>query len=143
VGVPTGLGGPRAASLQSRAAALLFSIPAVKGVEFGDGFAIAALSGSGANDQLAAKEGRVQLLSNHSGGIQGGMATGAPIIVRAAFKPTPSIAAPQRSVDLATMENTMISVKGRHDVCVALRGITAVEAALMLALLDAMTEEQK
>jgi chorismate synthase len=136
LGVPAGLGGALFGGFESRLAALLFGIPAVKGVEFGRGFDITRMRGGAANDPYRFIDGAVVTESNHNGGILGGITTGMPITVRAAIKPTPSIALPQRSVDLATGQNTEITVRGRHDACIAPRAAVAVEAAMLLAIWD-------
>jgi chorismate synthase len=135
-GVPGGLGIPFFASVESVAAALLFSIPAVKAVEFGTGAQLAAMRGSKANDALRLSGGRIVSQTNHSGGILGGITTGMPVTVRAAIKPTPSIAMPQQTVDAATLEETTLTITGRHDPCIAPRALPAVEAALALTILD-------
>jgi chorismate synthase len=140
-GVPVGAGGALYDGIESVLSALLFGIPAVKGVEFGQGFDIAAMTGSAANDQYQVVNGKVETTSNNNGGIVGGMANGAPICVRVAFKPTPSIARPQNSVDLATMKNTTLEIAGRHDACVVPRAVVVVEAALALALLDVLLKK--
>ena len=111
----------------------------MKGVEFGDGFRLADMFGSQANDAFAISESgdsvkRVVLKTNHCGGILGGVSVGMPIVARLAFKPTPSISLEQDSVDLATMTPAKITVKGRHDRCVAFRGAVAAEAAMAIVL---------
>ena len=141
-GLPVGLGSHPFAGLENRLSQAVFAIPAVKGLEFGDGFALAAMRGSEANDAYRIEDGRVVLSSNHCGGILGGMACGTPLVFRAAFKPTPSIALPQDSVDLSTMRNTVLSVTGRHDTCIVLRAVPVVEAAAAAALLDALWESR-
>ena len=141
LGLPIGLGAELWGGLESRISSLMYAIPGVKAVEFGAGTALAAMTGSAANDGLRIREGRIVLESNNSGGIQGGMANGAPLIMRVTFRPTPSISQPQHTVDLSTMENTDMVTLGRHDACIALRGLAAAEAALTLALLDAFWEE--
>lgn len=139
-GLPIGLGGALFDGLESIISPLVFAIPAVKGVEFGAGFKSAAMLGSENNDQYEISDGEVSILSNNSGGILGGMATGQELIMRVAFKPTPSIAVPQKSVNLKTKENIQLEIKGRHDPCVAVRAVPAVEAAVSLALLDCLLE---
>ena len=129
-------GEPLYDSVESRLAALLFAVPAVKGVEFGAGFAAAALRGSENNDGYTASGGEVRTLSNHSGGICGGLTTGMPVVFRAAFKPTPSIARPQRTVALPGPEETTLTVGGRHDPCVVPRAVPVVEAAAALTMYD-------
>ncbi|MDR0855552.1 MAG: chorismate synthase, partial [Christensenellaceae bacterium] len=112
---PVGLGGALFDGLESTAASLAFAVPAVKGVEFGKGFEIARLKGSAANDCYQIENGKVVTTSNNNGGIVGGMTNGMPVIMRAAIKPTPSISLEQDSVDLSTMQNTKLVIKGRHD----------------------------
>lgn len=141
--VPAGTGGALFDGIESRAAALLFGIPAVKGLEFGSGFGIASLNGSAANDFYRYKDGKVVTETNHNGGILGGMSTGMPIALRVAIKPTPSIGKPQKTVNLMTGENTEITVRGRHDSCIVPRAVPAVEAALALAILDCIYEEKE
>ena len=143
-GFPAGHGDVGTDGLESKLAAAFFGIPAVKGVEFGDGFKLADMFGSQANDAfvvtaegLETEDGRregVCLRTNHCGGILGGVSVGMPIVARLAFKPTPSIALEQNSVDLETMTPAKITVKGRHDRCVAFRGAVAAEAAMALVL---------
>ena len=139
-GFPAGVGDSGADGLESRLAAALFGVPAVKGVEFGDGFALAEMRGSEANDAFTVENGRVSLRTNHCGGILGGVSVGAPITVRVAFKPTPSISLEQDSVDLATMTPVKLAVRGRHDRCVAFRGAVAAEAAVAIVLDDMLQE---
>ena len=129
--------------LENRIAQIVFGIPAVKGIEFGEGFAVADLKGSENNDPYGIEDGKVVPLSNHAGGILGGISTGAPIVFRVAFKPTPSIAKEQDSVDIAKMEPAKLVVKGRHDPCVVLRAVPCVEAVAAIAVYDAMLERKK
>lgn len=160
-GIPAGIGGAMYDGLESLLAPIYFGIPAVKGVEFGAGFAAAEMSGSENNDAYiienasgccdgaalrgpgcccnAAEESRkrIKTKTNNAGGILGGITTGMPFVSRIAFKPTPSISKMQESVNLDTMENTELSVKGRHDPCVAVRAVPIVIAATALGLLDA------
>ena len=140
VGVPAGWGSPFFDSVESTAASLLFSIPAVKGIEFGGGFALAAMRGSAANDPLRIEEGKVITTSNNNGGIVGGITNGMPIVVRAAFKPTPSIGIEQDTVDLTKYENAKVTVHGRHDPCIVVRAVPVVEAALLIALAERALE---
>ena len=134
--LPVGLGSPMFDGLENRISRAVFAIPAVKGIEFGEGFSVAYLRGSQNNDPYRVRDGQVTMLSNHAGGILGGLSTGAPLLFRAAFKPTPSIAQPQLSVSLSKMEDRELTVRGRHDPCVALRAVPCVEAAAALALAD-------
>lgn len=138
-GFPAGHGDVGTDGLESKLAAAFFGIPAVKGVEFGDGFGLADQLGSQSNDAFAISESgepvkRVVLKTNHCGGILGGVSVGMPIVARLAFKPTPSIALEQDSVDLKTLTPAKITVKGRHDRCVAFRGAVAAEAAMAIVL---------
>jgi len=137
-GVPKGLGDVGTEGMESKLSAAFFGIPAVKGVEFGDGFALAAMRGSEANDAFVIQNGEVTLASNHCGGILGGVTVGMPIVARLAFKPTPSIALEQDSVDLVTMRPVKLVVKGRHDRCVAFRAVPVVEAAMAIVLAKEM-----
>lgn len=137
-GLPTGVGEPIYDSLESRIASLVFSIPAVKGVEFGSGFAGSALRGSRNNDPYRVLDGRIVTSSNNSGGICGGISTGMPVLFRAAFKPTPSISRPQDSVLLEEMKDETLEITGRHDPCIVPRALPAVEAAAAMAVLDLM-----
>ena len=129
--------------LENRIAQAVFGIPAVKGIEFGEGFAAAEMKGSENNDPYGLVDGHVTPLTNHAGGILGGLSTGAPLVFRVAFKPTPSIAKEQDSVDLATRTPVKLVVKGRHDPCVVLRAVPCVEAAAAIALYDAILEWRK
>lgn len=140
-GVPGGLGSPMFETVESRLAALLFAIPAVKGVEFGSGFAMSGMRGSEANDAFYMDGDRVKTRTNHNGGVNGGITNGMPLVFRVAFKPTPSIAQPQATIDMARREDTTIEIAGRHDPCIVLRAIPAVEAATALCLLDLVLED--
>ncbi len=142
VGVPAGLGEPLYEGLENRLAAAVFGIPAVKGVEFGAGFAAAAMRGSAHNDPFMMKDGQIVTQTNNHGGILGGISTGMPVTLRAAFKPTPSIAKTQQTVSLSTGENAELAITGRHDPCVVLRAVPCVEAATALVLLDLLIEEK-
>ena len=134
--VPVGLGEPILDSLDADIAKMLFDIPAVKGVEFGAGFNSAHMRGSENNDQYAIEHGRVVTLTNNSGGILGGLSNGMPIVVRIAFKPTPSISKKQQTVDLKKMTETTLEVKGMHDACVVPRAVPVAEAAVAMVLAD-------
>ncbi len=136
-GLPAGLGEPLYGSFEGRIAQAVFGIPAVKGIEFGAGFEAARLRGSENNDPYYIdKNGCVRTKTNHHGGILGGLTSGMPVIFRAAFKPTPSIAAEQDSVDLRTMQDTRLQIRGRHDPCVAVRAVPCVIAAAAVAAAD-------
>ena len=140
-GLPAGLGGDMFGGIESRLSEVLFGIPAVKGVEFGDGFALSAMRGSQANDPFRMKDGKVTTETNHSGGILGGISTGSPVIFRVGIKPTPSIALPQKTVSLSRGEDDQLVVGGRHDPCIVLRAAPVVEAAAALVMLDLYLEE--
>lgn len=140
--VPAGIGGAMYDGLESALAPILFGIPAVKGVEFGAGFEAARLAGSVNNDPFFWDGNEVKTKTNHHGGILGGITSGMPLIVRLAFKPTPSISLPQESVDLESKENTTLVIKGRHDPCVVPRAVPIVEAALAIGILDCLMEEK-
>ena len=142
-GLPAGLGDPIFGGMENRISALVFGIPAVKGIEFGDGFGVARMSGSENNDPYRMEEGKVVLETNHCGGILGGITVGSPLVFRAAFKPTPSIALPQRSVRLSPGEDAELIVPGRHDPCVVPRAVPCVEAAAAIALYDALLGRRK
>lgn len=137
-GLPAGLCGPE--GLKAALGAALFSIPAVKGVEFGAGFASARMTGSACNDPYTVRDGQIVCTKNDAGGLLGGMTDGMPVIARAAFRPTPSVAAPQRTVSLSRLEEEALTLSGRHDPCCALRALPAVEAAFGLVLMDAWLE---
>ncbi len=136
-GLPAGLGGPLFEGLESRIAAAVFGIPAVKGIEFGAGFAAAKMKGSENNDPFVIRDGKVVTETNCCGGILGGISSGMPLCFRVAMKPTPSIAKEQKTVNLETMEETTIQIGGRHDPCVVPRAVPCVEAAAALAVYDA------
>jgi chorismate synthase len=140
-GVPAGLGEPFFDSVESLLGHLLFAIPAVKGVEFGAGFAIARLTGAAANDPIVAADGRT--LTNNAGGIGGGITNGNPLVFRVAVKPTPSLPTPQKTIDLLTGRPAEVTAVGRHDACIALRVPVVVEAAAAIVLADLLLLEQK
>ena len=139
-GLPTGLGSPMFDGMENRLARILFGIPAVKGLEFGNGFACAGLRGSENNDPYSMNGGAVRTRTNNAGGILGGLTTGMPLVFRAAIKPTPSIAKTQESVSLSRNENETLTVDGRHDPCIVPRAVPCVEAAAAIALLDLYQE---
>ena len=136
--VPVGVGEPMFDSLDADLAKALFNVPAVKAVEFGLGFEIAALKGSESNDAYILKGGKVATSTENMGGILGGLSDGMPIMMRIAIKPTPSIGKEQKTVNLSTMKNADLSVKGRHDPCVVPKAVPAVEAAVSVTLADHM-----
>jgi len=134
--VPPGLGQPIFDTLEGDLAKALFSVPAVKAVEFGAGVSHASMKGSESNDQYAIEDGQVRTTTNNSGGIHGGISNGMPITCLVTFKPTPSIPRPQRTVNLATYEETTVEVTGRHDPCIVPRAVPVVESVVAMVLLD-------
>ncbi|MCD8094932.1 MAG: chorismate synthase [Ruminococcus sp.] len=141
VNVPAGIGSPIYDGLENSIAQLVFGIPAVKGIEFGAGFNASKMLGSENNDEFYVDDkGHVVTRSNFAGGILGGISTGMPITLRVAFKPTPSIAQPQNTVDIKNLKNETIEIKGRHDPCVVPRAVPCVEAAVNIALLNHMLQ---
>jgi chorismate synthase len=134
--VPVGLGEPVFDTLDGALAQALFDIPAVKGVEFGSGFSAVGKRGSENNDPFTIKEGKIVTVTNNAGGILGGISNGMPIVVRVAVKPTSSIAISQETVDIKNMKNTILSVKGRHDVCIVPRAVVVVESMMAVTLCD-------
>lgn len=140
VGLPAGLGDPMFEGVENRLSAALFGIPAVKGVEFGSGFAAAEMRGSQHNDPFTVEAGQIRTTTNHAGGILGGITTGMPLVLRVALKPTPSIARTQHSVSLSAQAQTELNVRGRHDPCVAPRAVPVVEAVTAAVLLDLLLE---
>ncbi|SRR5712691_182012 len=137
-GIPAGVGEPFFDSVESALAHLLFSVPAVKGVDFGAGFRAASMRGSEHNDPFVVQGGRVVTATNHAGGILGGITNGMPVTFRVVVKPTASIARPQRSVDMDKMQGTEVVVTGRHDPCIVPRAVPVIENAAAMAILDLM-----
>ena len=141
LGLPVGLGGPLFDGMEGKIASIIFGIPAVKGIEFGAGFAAAALRGSENNDAFTVENGTVKTVTNHCGGILGGITNGMPLTFRTAFKPTPSIAKEQQSVNLTSLTPETLRVQGRHDPCIVPRAVPCVEAAAAVAVYDALLGE--
>ncbi len=139
-GVPAGLGEPMFGGMESRISQIVYGIPAVKCVEFGAGEFATYMPGSVNNDNFFYANGEVKTTTNHCGGILGGITNGMPLVFRAAIKPTPSIAKPQKTVNLKTGENTTLEIKGRHDPCIVPRAVPVVEAAAAIAIFDAYLE---
>ncbi len=142
LGLRPGLGEHMFWGMENRISHLAFGVPGVKGIEFGAGFALSEMRGSDANDPFYTDGTRVCTAKNNSGGIQGGMTNGMPLLFRCAMKPTPSIAKEQDSVSLSRMENTKISIGGRHDPCIAIRAVPVMEAVAALAVLDALLDPE-
>ncbi len=141
--VPAGLGAPYFDSVESRLSHALFSVPAVKGVEFGDGFGISAMTGAEANDTLHFEEGKVVADTNHNGGVTGGITNGMPVIFRVAIKPTPSISREQKTVSLAEQCDTTLTIVGRHDPCIVQRAVPVIEAVTAWTMWDLLIEAKK
>ncbi|MCL2190845.1 MAG: chorismate synthase [Treponema sp.] len=139
-GLPVGLGDPIFGNIESRLAYGLFAVPAVKGVEFGAGFGAAAMRGSRYNDPFFMDQGKVRTRTNNCGGILGGISNGMPVLLKAAFKPTPSISVSQESVNLATGQNVTLNVKGRHDPCIVPRAVPCVIATTAIIIFDIVLE---
>ena len=136
LGLPPGIGEPMFEGLENMIAAALFAVPAVKGVEFGSGFAGSRSKGSENNDPFICSGGKIKTRRNSHGGILGGISTGMPVIFRAAVKPTPSIALEQDTISFSKMENVRLSIRGRHDPCIVPRAVPCVEAAAAIAVYD-------
>ena len=143
VGFPCGIGTPMFDGIENRLASAIFGIPAVRGIEFGAGFSSTLMRGSLHNDAYTVEQGQVKTTTNNHGGVIGGISTGMPIIMRVAFKPTPSIGIEQVSVSLSRLENTPVTVNGRHDPCIVPRAVPCVEAVTGLVLLDMLLSEHE
>ena len=139
IGLPAGVGEPWFDSMESVLSHALFSVPGIKGVEFGEGFAISKMRGSEANDPFEMKDGRVVTSTNRNGGINGGITNGMPVIFRCAVKPTPSIYKEQKTVDIENMQDSTISVEGRHDPAIIHRARAVVDAVSAIAIADMLT----
>lgn len=139
VGMPVGVGEPWFDTLEGMLSHALFSIPAIKGVEFGLGFDIADLNGSQANDPFEIKDGKIVTQTNNNGGINGGISNGMPIVFRCAVKPTPTIAKKQNTVDFKANENAVLNAAGRHDPCIVHRARVVVDSMVAITLCDALT----
>ena len=140
-GLPVGIGEPMFGGIENQIARTVFAVPAVKGIEFGAGFAAASMRGSENNDLFTVRDGKIETLTNNAGGILGGIADGMPIVFRVAIKPTPSIAKTQQSVNLQTMQTEDLSITGRHDPCIVPRAVPVIEAAAALAITDLILGE--
>ena len=139
LGLPAGVGEPYFDSVESLLAHLAFSVPAVKGIEFGTGFGFADLRGSGANDPFRMKDGHIVTATNHNAGINGGIANGMPVVFRTAVKPTPSIYKQQDTVDYISKKDAQLSIQGRHDPCIVPRAAIVQTCAAALAVGDLLT----
>lgn len=136
INIPAGIGEPFFDSVESTIAHLLFSIPAIKGLEFGAGFEISKLRGTEAKDEFYMEKDEVRTRTNNNGGILGGITNGMPIVFRVALKPTPSIGKVQNTIDIEKKENTILEVQGRHDPCIVQRALPVIEGVCAIALLN-------
>ena len=137
-GLPVGAGEYMFDSLESVISQLAFAVPAVKGIEFGSGFSLAAMRGSNANDQFYYDGEKVKTKTNHNGGINGGMANGMPVTFRVVIKPTPSISKEQKTVDMVAKKDTVLQIEGRHDACITPRAVPVIEAISAIAVFDSL-----
>jgi len=137
IGVPAGLGDPLFFGMENKISGLVFALGGVRGIEFGDGFVAADMRGSQHNDPFVTDGAVIRTETNHCGGIQAGITDGMPIVFRVAFKPTASIAIPQKTVSISKMTNETLVIGGRHDPCIAIRALPCVEAVTAIALTDA------
>jgi len=137
-GLPVGLGEPFFDSLESCISHMIFAVPAIKGIEFGSGFAAAKMTGSQHNDLIIDKEGRTE--TNYAGGINGGISNGNPIVFRVVVKPTSSISLPQHTVNLESGNREQVEIEGRHDTCIALRAPVVIENAAAIVIADLMLQ---
>ncbi len=142
-GVPAGVGNPMFSGIENVISSVMFGIPAIKGIEFGAGFEASMMRGSENNDEFYIDNGTVKTRTNNHGGILGGISSGMPIIFRVAVKPTPSISTEQHTVELESMTDTTLAVKGRHDPCIVVRAVPVVEAAAAVALINLLSEVHK
>lgn len=140
LGLPAGIGSPTVRGIENAVSQAVFAVPAVKGIEFGQGFGFSSALGSEVNDEMYYDGDTVKCKTNHCGGITGGISNGMPLIIRCAIKPTPSIAREQNTVNLETKQNDKLLIEGRHDPCIVPRALPAVEAAVAIALLDLLWE---
>ena len=136
INIPAGLGEPVFDTMEGDLAKAMFSIPAVKGIEFGSGFSSARKKGSENNDPFRIKKGKVITATNNAGGILGGISNGMPVVLRVVVKPTPSISKKQDTVDLKTMTDSIIEISGRHDACIVPRAVPVVEAMVAVTITD-------
>ncbi|MBE6605437.1 MAG: chorismate synthase [Ruminococcaceae bacterium] len=142
-GLPAGIGEPMFDGLENRIAQAVFAVPGVKGIEFGAGFAAAEMRGSENNDPFIIEDSKIKTQTNNHGGILGGISSGMPLIFRAAMKPTPSIFKEQKTVSISKNEQCTLSIKGRHDPCIAVRALACIESAAAIAVYDALLDYYK
>ena len=142
-GLEAGLGEPMFYGVENQIASAMFSIPAVKGIEFGAGFGATLLTGKENNDEFYFDGENIKTKSNNSGGILGGITNGMPVIFKVAFKPTPSISMPQNSVDILNKKDTVLEIKGRHDPCIVQRAVPVVEAVSAMVIYDMLLQQGK
>ena len=135
-GLPVGIGEPMFGGVENVLSHAMFAIPAIKGIEFGNGFDCADLRGSENNDEYLVKDGKIATKTNNHGGLLGGLTSGMPLVFRVAVKPTPSISRPQTTVNLETLEEEELIIEGRHDPCIVPRAVPCIEAATAIAILD-------
>lgn len=140
-GMPVGVGDNLFGGLESKISSLVYAVPAVKGVEFGLGFGFSRSYGKEVNDQLFYENGEVKFFSNNSGGINGGISNGANLTLGVALRPTPSISAEEKTVDLVNKKNCVIKIEGRHDACIVPRAVPCIESAVAIALTDELSGE--
>ncbi|MBP1926420.1 chorismate synthase [Sedimentibacter acidaminivorans] len=142
INTDAGLGQPFFDSVESKLSHMIFSIPSVKGIEFGEGFNITKMRGSESNDSYYVQNNNISTTSNNNGGIIGGITNGMPIIFRTAIKPTPSISISQNTVNISSMENTNLQISGRHDPCIVPRALPVIEGAAAIVILDLILERE-
>ncbi|MBQ8849920.1 MAG: chorismate synthase [Clostridia bacterium] len=141
VGLPAGLGEHMFDGIENRISGIVFGIPGVKGIEFGEGFGVSRLRGSENNDPFVTDGKNIRTATNRAGGVLGGMSTGMPVVFRGAMKPTPSIYKEQDSVDMVSMKPVKLQIKGRHDPCIVLRALPVFEAAAAIAVYDLLSDK--
>lgn len=140
VGLPVGIGNPIFNNIESVLSSIMFSIPAIKGIEFGNGFNSSHMYGSENNDEFFYDNGSIKTKTNNHGGILGGISSGMPIVFKAAVKPTPSISKEQNTVNLSNLKNTKIKISGRHDPCIVSRIVPVIESAAAIAIINLLSE---